>query len=164
MTSLRWKVVRALPISKLARLSIQRGFVDRAYDKEARRALGARDMDSLSAIESTRSYELDALVDDENYILSQKLLRQARRLRVKVPSRQMASDSPRDDTSGNWYQSVHNGHWMLTDDGMRTLRTEIRAERKARGEARAHWIAWLSAITGIIGTLTGLVAVLFGKK
>lgn len=43
---------------------------------------------------------------------------------------------------------------------MTAIRDEIRHELKARHEVRAQWVVWLSALTGVIGAITGLVAVL----
>ena len=53
-----------------------------------------------------------------------------------------------------------NGYFYLTDEGLAAVREEIEKEQKRRREARAHWVRWVSALTGLIGTITGLFAVL----
>ena len=52
------------------------------------------------------------------------------------------------------------GYWYLTPIGIAKLRKDKREEEKWRREGRAHQIQWVAAIGGVIGTITGLIAVL----
>ena len=58
------------------------------------------------------------------------------------------------------YEGSQTGGWYLTVSGIREVRAEIRQAQKSRHEQRAHLVVWISAITGVIGAITGLVAVL----
>lgn len=51
-------------------------------------------------------------------------------------------------------------YWHLTAEAMIKLRAEIRAEQKERWSVRLLWLPLLTALTGIIGTLIGLFAIL----
>jgi hypothetical protein len=44
--------------------------------------------------------------------------------------------------------------------GITKVREEIRKEEKWRRETRANWAVLLSALGGVIGSITGLAAVL----
>ena len=49
--------------------------------------------------------------------------------------------------------------WLLTREGVKRVRAEIRQEQKEHREAL---LAWVPAITGILGALIGIVGVLTG--
>lgn len=75
---------------------------------------------------------------------SQRLRSQAYSLEIMMPDGEQ------------WYE----GHFMprhLNFEGRAKLRAEIRTERKDRHELLFRWI---TAITGVLGTLIGLVAIL----
>lgn len=59
----------------------------------------------------------------------------------------------------NWEKCPITGYRILTDEGIHVLRSAIREEKKARREAA---LSWLAPVTGFIGALTGLAAVVFG--
>ena len=63
------------------------------------------------------------------------------------------------ETTKDWRQGPQ-GLWCLTDQGIANVREEIRNELRWRHERRAHWINWFSVLVGLIGAITGLVAVL----
>jgi len=48
---------------------------------------------------------------------------------------------------------------FLSRKGIASVRQAIREERKWRMEKRSSWIVFVTAIAGLIGTLTGLLAV-----
>jgi len=94
--------------------------------------------------------------EEEDAHLTRTMLSNVRDMRIPIP--------PRHDKHGAesdlWYQGHHTGGWYLTDQGIAFLRSEIRQEHKARHELRAQWIPWLLALTGLVGSITGLVALL----
>ena len=50
--------------------------------------------------------------------------------------------------------------WVLTAHGLSMIRSQVRAEKKAQMETRFLFIPYVSGLTGLIGTLIGLIAVL----
>jgi hypothetical protein len=109
----------------------------------------------MHAIKSAMRFELDLQQEEEDAYLTKSLLRKARRLRVPIPH----SHSDDGTVSNQWYEGGQTGGLYLSVTGIRDLREEIRRELKARHEHHAQLVVWLSAITGIIGAITGLIAV-----
>lgn len=158
MTALLRVVARA-PFPKALRLSWQRILVDRAYRADIDRARLAKDNEKIQSLEIDRRFEIEQIEEEDNQLLSGQLIRQARRLRVPIPHRFKEDGKP----SEHWYEGQYLGGWYLTNEGVARLRDEIRKERRARQDSRAHWVVWVSALTGVIGALTGLIAVLTRK-
>ena len=59
-----------------------------------------------------------------------------------------------------WKLSQHALQYYLTPEAMRELRLAIRAARRERLELAR---SWLTSITGLIGALIGLIAVMLGR-
>ena len=57
-----------------------------------------------------------------------------------------------------WYTGRQTGGEYLTNEGIKALRKEIRQESNALHEDRSKWVVWVTAATGLIGAITGLVA------
>lgn len=153
------RIVRKLPMPQSTRLEWQRTLLDRAFARELAAARKRKDNAKVQQLESDHRFEMELHEEDEDAFVSKRLLHKARRLRVPIP-RTHGSDGQESD---HWYQSHYSGRWYLTNLGISALRTEIRNEIKARYESRSHWVVWLSAVTGVIGAITGLVAVIAGK-
>ena len=82
----------------------------------------------------------------------------ARSIRVPVPP------YPNEREENEWWSYSHSlGEWYLTPKGVDEVRDAIRKEERWRAEKRAQWIAWVSALTGLVGALIGLVAALHAK-
>jgi len=141
------------------RLSWQRSLLDRAYARDLAAAKKQSDRKKIEEIESNWRFEIDLHTEDEDSYLTRQLLAQARHLRLPIPHIYNQDNS----VSEHWQESHHTGRWCLTTAGVAVLREEIRRELKARHELRTHWAVWLSALTGVIGAITGLVAVLASK-
>lgn len=94
--------------------------------------------------------------EEEDLYYTKTLLYQARKLRVPTPRarNEFGEEMP------EWYQANYTGVWLLTDVGTSSIRKEIRAELKERHEAKARLVVWISALTGVIGSATGLIAIL----
>jgi hypothetical protein len=99
---------------------------------------------------------------DQHY--SQKLCDEARKFDVEIPE---------SDEKGMWRTtpatSDDGDDIELTPKGRSTVRKLIDAEKARRFEVRTLWVMkfWLpllAALVGIIGSLTGLVAILQHKK
>ena len=106
----------------------------------------------LDTIRNHWHYESTLIDEERRQLITDKYFRKANRLFVPTPP-----FTPEDDNK-IWKHS--NGFLYLTDEGLATVREEIEKEQKRRREARAHWIQWLLALTGLIGTIIGLFAVL----
>lgn len=149
------RLANYLPVSKIRRLEIQGRLIDRLYRQDIRRARAKGDGEGVERLKSGHSYELRMIGDERAYAYSRELLRQARRFHLPIPKR-VGSDG---ETTGWWEQSDIDGLWRLSDGGVVHVRKSIRSEMAWRREHRAHWINWIAAVTGLLGALTGLLAV-----
>jgi hypothetical protein len=91
------------------------------------------------------------LVDEQRALFQARLLRTARRLYLPVPRYTKTN-------ADLWERSAASyGRMLLTDEGVRQMLDHIRAERMVR---RDRLLAWIAPLTGVIGALTGLLAVM----
>jgi len=148
--------VRWLPMPKTWRLRWYLARANRSYDREVKKARqkGAT-RDALEGIQQGWWADTDELNEELEELRTRRLLRQAYRLDVPVPLRPIEQQH-----NEFWEQGHMTGSWYLTTAGINKVRTDIRTEIRARQETRAYWLRWVAAITGLVGALTGLVAVL----
>jgi hypothetical protein len=101
----------------------------------------------------------DRVEDDRCFVYRQRieqaqsdyLVAKADWLQVPVPSW----------SDGNmWVNAAGLSPRCLSREGIQKLRSDIRAEKKARAEPLLIWVPGLVWITGIIVALTGLMAVI----
>lgn len=100
-------------------------------------------------------FEIEMIEEEEEELFTNQLVNKATRLRVPVPSYYNDESKHSDD----WVKGSNTGSLYLSRLGILKLREDIRKEERWRLEVRANRVVWLSAITGILGALTGLVAV-----
>jgi uncharacterized membrane protein len=93
------------------------------------------------------------LDDAVQQLQNNHLIRLAYRCLLVVP--------PFDEKYEGWEKSEFTDAWRLTPKAFIELRNAIRAERKARNEVWQSHIVGISAATGLIGSLTGLISVIF---
>lgn len=153
------RIVGKLPMPTETRLEWQRVLLDRAYARDIAEARRLKDNAKVQELEQNHRFEIDLHAEEEDDFITRKLLKSARRLRVPVPHRY----NPDKSASDHWYEGHYTGRWYLTTSGVAALREEIRREQKARHESRSQWVVWLSALTGVVGSVTGLVALLVQK-
>lgn len=115
-------------------------------------AHGGADGNELNDFNSEWGRHLAYLEEEVELEMTDALVRKAEKLRLPVP--------PRGSESGFWQVTGQTDMPVLSDDGIRKLRDEIRTELKWRREQRAHWLTFMSVVTGVIGAITGLVALL----
>ena len=105
--------------------------------------------DEIQALNSEKWHELQYIDEQIDSLVSRRLCRIANRLMVPIPD------------YGNEAYWVEMGAYdvgkVLTAKGIQEIRKNIRSERKERWE----WLfVLLAALTGLVGAITGLAAVL----
>lgn len=150
------RVVEQWLLPTEARLSLARTRLEKAYAKDIAEAFKAKDFKRMSSLQAELRFETDLHDEEVDAYITRTVLSEARRLKVPVPSRINEDNSETE----YWYEGHHTGGRYLTREGLAVVRAEIRSERRARHEDRAQWVQWLTALAGVIGALTGLVAVL----
>jgi hypothetical protein len=154
------RMVGKLPFFNEIRLEWQRVLLDRYYAVVIAEARKSPDNAKVQELEQSYRFEIDMHAEEEDALITKKLLQSARRLRVLVPQRYNYDKNEK----YQWYEGRFSGEWYLTAEGIAALRDEIRREQKARQESRSHLIVWISALTGIVGAISGLVALLIHKE
>ena len=135
---------------KIWRLERARKRVAAKYDVLARKSLNQADE---SAFVFEGQMKIAELHDAIQQLQSNHLIRLAHRYVLVVP--------PFDKKHDSWKESEFTDEWQLTPKAFIELRDAVRTERKARREAWQSHIVGISAATGVIGGLTGLVSVIF---
>ena len=102
----------------------------------------------LESIHIDASNDLASAWDDIGVWESRNLIHLASRLHVPIPPRSQEQ---------MWEQSHEDGRWYLSDKGIFQVRTLVRQEEKALREA---YLAWVLPLTGLIGAITGLGAII----
>lgn len=154
MKTLRQAISAVLPTSWDLRWS--RSAIQRGYEPQIEAARQARDHKAVAQLEDSKRWELQLIDELEDEQLTAALLKKARRLKVPIP-RRWSKDGAE---SEHWYQGSQTGQWYLTVLGAQSIRREIREEQRQIHELRSRLLPWLTAISGVIGTLTGLIAIL----
>lgn len=150
---------KAMPVPKIIKLNWDLSAVERAYQKDIKAAYTENDREKVRDLRESQRWEMAFIEEEIVHHQSNQLLRKARKL--SVPSPRMKTADPDGDES--WTQGSQTGNWYLTTRGYADLRLEIRNEVKERHEMKSRWIVWVSALTGLVGTCTGLLAV-FSKS
>lgn len=97
--------------------------------------------------------ELGIVRDKISYLVSEHLISQAIKCRLPFPSEE--HDEERYVSLDFTKKSV------LSYDAELELRRKIRAERRDRSELALRWMA---SVTGLIGALIGLLAIILGRR
>ncbi|RBP80633.1 hypothetical protein EBI01_19415 [Marinomonas rhizomae] len=150
---------KLIPIPKVIKLNWDLAAVERSYQKEIYAASKLNDREKVRDLKESQRWEVALIEEEIDHHQTQQILRKARKLKVPV-SHRTTSDPEGDEF---WTQGHQTGNWYLTTKGYSNLRLAIRNELKERHEMKAHWVVWLSALTGLVGTCTGLLAV-FNKS
>lgn len=148
----RWMILHGFKTWALRReFRLQNRFYQRALDRTP-----WKDKDRRHDI--SRDWETDdrETMEDLRKALSDKLRDQAIKLDVTLP------EDDRDGPDRYSERGMITGDYMLSALGVEVLRQRIRDERKARRESVAFWATAVGGtIIGILGALTGLVAVIW---
>jgi hypothetical protein len=134
----------------------QRAFA-KDYRKLVKRKAPSEDFQQLDANEYFEVRQAEKALD---WAVGNRLHREARSLDVEVP--------PTNDME-MWFHDEENPRIWFTPKGRAHVRKLIDEEKGRRFEVKTRWVTkfilpFLTALIGIIGALTGLVAVLQHKK
>jgi hypothetical protein len=138
---------------KLRRLQREKS---RLYDLYARgheeyRRLDADDED-IKQLNYEERYNV-GIVDEQIYqVHSERITARAERLFISIPDHQQSRD--------HWEVARLTGRWRLRREALQNLLAAIREVQKERQQARQAKLIWVTAVTGMLGVLTGLVSVL----
>ncbi len=108
--------------------------------------------EELLALDHDAWIDESEIQDSIDSLVTSHLLRKANRRFLPIPERSEA---------GSWRKIAFSSRRVLTAHGVTTIREAIRSESKHRRDAI---ILFLSTLTGIIGALTGLLAVFLTKQ
>jgi len=116
------------------------------FVEEARRAGGETKAQEVSRAES---FNLDVIDHEILGLVTRYLINKANKRFLPLP---YLSEEER-----LWEQSNFTGKYHLTDKGITEIRKMIRKDKKERMEILSYWA---SLLIGLIGAVTGLVAVI----
>lgn len=142
-----------LPFPRWRKLRWALAFIDRTYAEPIRTARQERDINKVHELQHDRRFERQMLTDEYDDAETLATLDAARRLRIPIVEGQYGEDD------NEYWWVTHTSGKVLTDVGFGVMRERIRAERKARAEIRALYLPWLASGVGLVGALTGLMAV-----
>jgi hypothetical protein len=143
----------------LWRLKRNRRKVVRAYERDRRKLREKKaTREEFEALDQSEWAELQMEDDGINAFLSDQLWEEAREHDVEVPRLETA-----------WEHSLYGNRSYLTMATRTQVRRLIDEEKSRRFEVKTRWITRIilpivTALVGIIGALTGLVAVFLHKK
>lgn len=151
-----YRLIHITPMPEGMRLRFRRYFMDREVDRERRRIIkNGGDANDIWE-DGSWQFEYQLLEEDEASFHSRQLLGRARELRIPTPS-----VFEENVLSADYQRSGLDGHrYYLSLVGEQTVRSAIREEEKYRSERWARRIPYITALSGLIGTITGLVALL----
>jgi len=151
-----YQLIHITPMPDGIRLRLRRYFMDREVDRERRRIVKNGGSADDVWEDGNWQFEYQLLEEDEASFHSRQLLGRARELRIPTPSvfegNVLSADFQRSGLDGHSY--------YLSLAGEQKVRLAIREEEKYRSERWARRIPYITALSGLIGTITGLVALL----
>ena len=151
-----YRLLHISPMPEGMRLRLRRYFMDREVDRERRSIVKSGGNATDIWEDGNWQFEYQSLEEDEASFHSRQLLGRARELRIPTPS-----VFEGDVLSADYQRSGLDGHrYYLSLTGEQKVRSAIREEEKYRSERWTRRIPYITALSGLIGTITGLVALL----
>jgi hypothetical protein len=151
-----YRTLHLTPMPAGIRLRLRRYFMDREFDRERRRIIKSGGSPQDAWEHGDWHFEYQMLEEDEASFHSRQLLGRARELRIPTPSyfdgETLSADYKRSGLDGNRY--------FLSIAGEQKVRSAIREEEKYRSERWTRRIPYITAVSGLVGTITGLTAIL----
>jgi hypothetical protein len=103
------------------------------------------------------SYELGHGYHFEHLLADDEMIRLTSSYYLRLANRMLIPTPEFKTEGGAWMESQQTGLYHLTPQALHELRATIRAEQKAR---REEWTVWFVLATGVIGALSGLIAII----
>lgn len=151
-----YEFLHIAPIPESLRLRLRRSLMDREFERERLKLAKQGGLAADLWQSGNWQFEYQLLEEDEARFHSRQLLDRARQLRLPTPPVFEGGV-----LSSDYQQSGIDGHrYFLSLTGEQKLRTAIREEEKYRSERWTRRIPYVTAISGLIGMITGLVATL----
>jgi hypothetical protein len=126
--------------------------LNRKYDELSRfyaeKEAEAKSKDDREMLRAEEGSEIVPIIEEMDSLQTKRFCQLANRLLVPIPER------------GNeemWCERYYGYGQTLTDKGIWEIKKLIRQEKRERREG---FVVWLAALTGIVGAITGLAAVL----
>jgi len=108
--------------------------------------------DEADSVLQTEKFYLMVIEDEIAHLKTQYIISKAEKMSLPTPSVT--------DKDGLWEMGNYTRKWCLTNKGITEMRREIRKERK---EILELWSHWATILIGLIGAVTGLIAVIMSK-
>lgn len=122
--------------------------IETKYDEEIKRAQSEKkEREEIESIKHSKFFEILKNDQERSEFLTGYLIKKANRYVIPIPKH---------DDEQMWDEG-QMGYRFLTYEGINNLRSEIRREEKERRDA---FLSWIPPITGLIGTMIGLAAIL----
>ena len=138
---------------KLRRLQREKSRLYELYARghEEYRRLDADD-EEIKQLNYEERYNV-GIVDEQIYQLHfERITAQAERLSISILDHQQNRE--------HWEVAPLSGRWRLRREALHNLLTAIREVQKERQQAMQAKLIWVTAVTGMVGALTGLMSVL----
>lgn len=103
-------------------------------------------------VRESESFDLDMIDDEILSLLSRYHMSEAVKRILPIP--------PFSEEDEMWECSNFTGKHHLTEKGIREVRGIIRKDKKERMELLSYWYPWIGILFGLIGAITGLIAVI----
>jgi hypothetical protein len=132
--------------------------IDSQYRTEIVQLRKGNKHDEAKQVTERWQVERDMADDEYQSVVSRRMVHRARKLEIPYP--EPLPQTPFDDAESfkrYWYTSPATGDTYLKLRGRAILLEAIRKEENAK---RDKWFRWIGPLTGIIGTIIGLVSVL----
>lgn len=134
---------------QLRRLCSKQREIDCSYKKlieKARKEKPSRE--KIESLQAEGGFEHSMIQDEIDLLVTRRLTELARRLILPLPKY---------DDEEMWIPSQSCRAKVLTEQGVVEVRSTIRQELKERRDA---YLPWIVVLVGLLGTITGLLAVI----
>lgn len=139
---------------KVQRLERQKRRTFKRYAPLIKLARCKNDNDEAERLSFDERTDVDLIDDEIDQLHSNYLIRRAHRYFLAIPE-----FKPK---GADWEESQITGGWRLTRPAFEVLRAKVRAEEKERRGPWQNAVLWVTATTGLIGALTGLISAIHG--
>jgi hypothetical protein len=130
---------------QLKKLNRKYDELSKFYDEKMAKAKSINDKEMLHAEAGS---EIVPIIEEIDLLKTERFCQLADKLLVPIPEH---------SNKEMWREKHYSYGDMLTDKGIWEIKKLIRQEKRERREG---FIVWLAALTGIIGAITGLAAVM----